>query len=50
MSDEAVWKKVTKGRVGMRWDGVIENVWKEIGGSKHEILSRSEGAGHKTKS
>ena len=23
--DRAVWEKVTKGRAGTRWDGVVEN-------------------------
>ena len=35
IADRAVWEKVTKGRAGIRWDSVVEKVWKEIGG-KHE--------------
>ena len=25
-----VWKKRTKGKAGIRWDKVVENIWKEI--------------------
>ena len=32
--DRFVWKKRTKGKAGIRWDKVVENIWKEIGGSK----------------
>ena len=35
--DRFVWKKRTKGKVGIRWDKVWENIWKEIGGNKKEI-------------
>ena len=30
MVDGAVWEKVTKRRTGIRWDGVVEKVWKDI--------------------
>ena len=36
--DRAVWKKVTKGQP-VRWDKEVEQVWKEIGGNKDEVLS-----------
>ena len=28
IADRAVWEKVTKGRAGIRWDSVVEKVWK----------------------
>ena len=34
----AVWQQVTKGRAGMRWDSVVDKVWKDIGGNQEEIL------------
>ena len=37
--DRAVWEKVTKGRAGIRWDSVVEKVWKDVGGNQEEILS-----------
>ena len=37
--DRAVWEKVTKGRAGIRWDGVVEKVWKDIGGNQEEMMS-----------
>ena len=37
--DRFVWKKRTKGKAGIRWDKVVENIWKEIGGNKQEIMS-----------
>ena len=32
------WEKVPKGRVGIRWDNVVDNVWKEVGGNQEDIL------------
>ena len=29
MVDRAVWEKVTKGRAGIRWDSVVDKVWKD---------------------
>ena len=40
--------KVTKGRAGIRWDSVVEKVWKDIGGNQEEILSIETFAGYKT--
>ena len=37
--DRAVWEKVTKGRVGIRWDSVVEKVWKDIEGNQEEVMS-----------
>ena len=48
IADRAVWEKVTKGRAGMRWDGVVEGVWKDIGGNQEEIPSIEKFAGYKT--
>ena len=28
IADGAVWEKITKGRAGIRWDSVVEKVWK----------------------
>ena len=33
IADRAVWEKVTKGRAGIRWDSVVEKVWKDIRGN-----------------
>ena len=30
IADRAVWEKITKGRAGTRWDGVVEKVWKNM--------------------
>ena len=30
VTDRAVWEKVTKGRAGIRWDNVVEKIWKDI--------------------
>ena len=27
--DRAVWEKTTKGRAGIRWDNVVEKIWKD---------------------
>ena len=32
--DRFEWKIRTKGKAGIRWDKVVENVWKDIGGNK----------------
>ena len=34
-----VWEKVTKRRAGLRWDGVVEKVWKYIAGNQEEVMS-----------
>ena len=39
IADRAVWEKVTKGRAGIRWDSVVDKVWKDIGGNQQEIMS-----------
>ena len=47
IGDIAVWEKVTKGRAGIRWDSVVEKVWKDIGGNQEEILSIEKFTGYK---
>ena len=39
IADGAVWEKITKGRAGIRWDSVVEKVWKDVGGNQGEVLS-----------
>ena len=48
IADRAVWEKVTKARAGIRWDSVVEKVWKDIGGHQEEMLSIEKFAGYKT--
>ena len=50
IANRAVWEKVTKGRAGMRWDSVVEKVWKDIliVGNQEDILSIEKFAGYKT--
>ena len=49
--DRFVWKKRTKRKAGIRWDIVVENIWKEIigGNMKKEIMSIEDGEEYKTK-
>ena len=35
-------------RAGIRWDSVVEKVWKDVGGDQEEILSIEKFAGCKT--
>ena len=30
IADRAVWENVSKGQVGIRWDSVVEKVWKDV--------------------
>ena len=48
IADRTVWEKVAKGRAGIRWDSVVEKVWKDIEGNQEEILSVEKCAGYKT--
>ena len=48
IADRAVWNKVTKERAGIRWDSVVEKVWKNIGGNQEEILSIDTLRGYST--
>ena len=36
--DRAVWEKITKGRAGIRWDNVVEKIWKDVEGDQEELL------------
>ena len=40
---------MTKGKVGIKWDKVVESVWKEIGGNKEEMMSIYDGGEYKAK-
>ena len=40
-------EKVTKGRAGIRWDSLVEKLWKDVGGNQ-EILSIDEFRGYNT--
>ena len=39
IADRAVLEEVTKVRAGIRWDTVVEKVWKDRGGNQHEVMS-----------
>ena len=41
IADRTVWEKVTKRQAGIRWDSVVEKIWKDIGGNQEEILSET---------
>ena len=38
----AVREKVTKGRAGIKWDSLVEKVWKDIGRNQEEIQKQKE--------
>ena len=46
--DNAVWEKITKGRAGIRWDIVVEKIWKDVAGDQEEVLSTEKFGGYKT--
>ena len=46
--DNAVWEKITKVRAGIRWDNVVEKIWKDIGRDQKEALSTEKFGGYKT--
>ena len=46
--DNAVSEKVIKGRSGVRWDNVVEKIWKDVGGDQEEVLSTEKFGGYKT--
>ena len=33
-----VWEKVTAGRAGLRWNSVVEKVWKDVGANHEEAM------------
>ena len=35
--ERAVWKKITKGRAEIKWDNVVEKIWKGLGGGQEEL-------------
>ena len=37
--DRAVWENISKGRIGIGWDSVVEKVWKDIRESPEERMS-----------
>ena len=38
IGDRAVWEKPTKERAGIRWDNVVEKIWKDLGGDQEKVL------------
>ena len=46
--DRAVWEKITKWRAGMRWDNLVEKIWKDLGGHREEVLFIEKFGGYKT--
>ena len=48
IADRVVWKKITKGRAGIRWDNVVEKAWKDVGADQEEVLSIEKFGGYKT--
>ena len=44
----AVWEKITYGRDGIRWDNVVDKIWKELGGDQEDMLSVEKFGGYKT--
>ena len=47
IADRPVWEKTTKGRAGIRWDNVVEKIWKGLG-DHEEVLSIEKFGGYKT--
>ena len=43
-----MWEKITNGRAGIRWDNVVEKIWKDFGGDQEEVLSIERFGGYKT--
>ena len=46
--DGVVWEKITKRRSGIRWDSVVEKIWKDLGRDQQKVLSIDKFGGHKT--
>ena len=40
--DRAVWEKITKGRGGIRWENLVDKIWKDLGGDQEEVLLPTE--------
>ena len=47
--DRDVWEKIAEGRAGIRWDSVVETIWKDLEGDQEEVLSLEKFGGYKTK-
>ena len=45
IADRAVWETITKGRAGIRWDNVVERMWKALRGDEEDILLSIEKIG-----
>ena len=43
-----MWAKITKGRAGIRWDNVVEKIWKDIGEDQQEVPCTDKFGGYKT--
>ena len=48
IADRAVLEKITKGRTGIRWDNVVEKIWKELDEDQKYVLSLEKFGGYKT--
>ena len=48
IANSAVLEKVTKGRAGIRWDNVVDKIWKETNTHREEKLSTYKFGGYKT--
>ena len=48
IADRAIREKITKGRAEIRWDNVVEKIWKGLGGDQEDTLSMEKFGGHKT--
>ena len=49
IANSAEWERVTKGRAGIRWRNVVDEVWKELGVNQEDMLSMEKFGGYKTK-
>ncbi|CAB1096278.1 unnamed protein product [Ectocarpus sp. CCAP 1310/34] len=47
MVDKAAWGKATPGKKGIRWDKVVERVWKEIGNEEETLDTEGFGGSKK---
>ena len=46
IADRAAWEKTIKGRAGIRWNSVAENIWKDL--DNEQVLSIEKFYGYKT--
>ena len=47
IADSAAWEKTAQRRAGIRWENVLEKIWKGLG-DREEVLSIEELGGYKT--